>query len=121
MVIHSKNNWNPINIDDRHGYEEFILIADKLFHNDLPEIYFFEGRQQRHSCFRNNDVHHFAQKADMSADILSDSVNKTNMTKEDYTDTEFSEAVKSTLNSRIINGSDVNFVAIRNGKVRLRP
>ena len=38
VVIHSKNGWDPINIDDRHGYEEFILIADKLFHNDLRKL-----------------------------------------------------------------------------------
>ena len=40
VVIHSKNGWDPINIDDRHGYEEFILIADKLFHNDLRKLTF---------------------------------------------------------------------------------
>ena len=77
----------------------------------LAEIYFFEGRQDRHSCFRKDvdhgerSVHDTAQNAD----------------KEDESDTEFSAAVKSTMNSRIRNGSDVNFVAIRNGKVRLRP
>ena len=38
VVIHSKNGWDPINIDDRYGYEEFILIADKLFHNDLRKL-----------------------------------------------------------------------------------
>ena len=38
VVIHSKNGWDPINIDDRHGYEEFILIADKLLHNDLRKL-----------------------------------------------------------------------------------
>ena len=38
VVIHSKNGWDPINIDDRHGYEEFIVIADKLFQNDLRKL-----------------------------------------------------------------------------------
>ena len=79
----------------------------------LAEIYFFEGRQDRHSCFRKDvfinhgerTVHETTQNAD----------------KEDESDTEFTAAVKSSMNSRIRNGSDVNFVAIRNGKVRLRP
>ena len=35
MMIHSKNGWDPINIDDRNGYEHFIIIADKLMNNDL--------------------------------------------------------------------------------------
>ena len=38
VVIHSKNEWDPINIGDRHGYEEFILIADKILHNDLRKF-----------------------------------------------------------------------------------
>ena len=75
------------------------------------EIYFFEGRQARHSCFRK-DVNHGERSDHQTAQTAE---------KEDESDTEFTAAVKSTMNSRIRNGSDVNFVAIRNGKVRLRP
>ena len=79
------------------------------------EIYFFEGRQDRHSCFRkDNFTNHSERSVDKNAQ-------NADMVKEDESDTEFSAAVKSTMNSRIRNGSDVNFVAIRNGKVRLRP
>ena len=77
------------------------------------EIYFFEGRQDKHSCFRK-DV--FVNHGERSAHDTAQ-----NADKEDESGTEFSAAVKSTMNSRIRNGSDVNFVAIRNGKVRLRP
>ena len=59
----------------------------------------------------SNKTEYLLLKNDQNADMV----------KQDESDTEFSAAVKSTMNSRIRNGSDVNFVAIRNGKVRLRP
>ena len=153
VVIHSKNEWDPINIGDRQGFEEFILIADKLLHNDLrkltsinpyftpylipyltsyknscdvisAEIYFFEGRQQRHSCFRKQGSFQHGERSTKndvndSPDIVS--VDETDDSADENADTDFDQAIKSTMNSRIRNGSDVSFVAIRNGKVRLRP
>lgn len=47
FLIHERFNLEH----DLNDHGSFAFIANQLFASDLPEIYFFHGRQRKHRCF----------------------------------------------------------------------
>ena len=118
LILHLRKSIkiNFDSISTRFSSKKTENSYQQTFTPSLAEIYFFEGRQQRHACFRKNiSTHHgerFANNTAHATDMSAET------SPEHNGETDFDQAIKSTMNSRIKNGSDVSFVAIRNGKVR---
>ena len=119
LILHLRKSIkiNFDSISTRFSSKKTENSYQQTFTPSLAEIYFFEGRQQRHACFRRNISTHHGERS--ASNTATDRTAET--WSEDDGETDFDQAIKSTMNSRIKNGSDVSFVAIRNGKVRLRP